>query len=123
MISKLLFAEEFVNSLLSWHNRVYQVCVARELTPEVLYRRRKLGHKIAGFGASEELRSRQCLQQPALIKSCESSYDNSLRFSARDTKLRTITCDYLYKNFKKCILMNILFVVGFSRRTSCILFK
>ena len=60
------------------------------------------------------------------IQSCESNFDNSLRSSARDTKIRTITCNYLYKleNFKKkYILMSISFVVSLSRRSSCILFK
>ena len=38
-----------------------QVNVPGESSPEILYRRRKLGHKIAGFKASEDLPSR-CLQ-------------------------------------------------------------
>ena len=33
--------------------------------PEILYRQRKLGHKIAGFEASEDIPS-QCLQQRVL---------------------------------------------------------
>ena len=54
-----------VNLLLSGHNRVHQVYVPRESTPEILYRLRKLGDKIAGFAASEKLPS-QCLQRRAL---------------------------------------------------------
>lgn len=60
------------------------------------------------------------------IQSCESNYDNSLRSSARDTKLsklRTITCNYWYKERLEINFMNISFAVGFSRRSSCILFK
>ena len=40
---------------------VHQIYVARESSPETLYRRRKLGHKIAGFKTPEDLPSR-CLQ-------------------------------------------------------------
>ena len=57
------------------------------------------------------------------IHSCESNYDNSLRSSARDTKLsklRTITCNYRYKERLEINFMNISFAIGFSRRSSCI---
>ena len=47
--SNLLFEKLFLNSLLSWHNRVHQVYVPRELIPRILYRRRKLGLMVAGF--------------------------------------------------------------------------
>ena len=57
------------------------------------------------------------------IHSCESNYDNSLRSSARDTKLsklRIITCNYSYKERLEINYRNISFAVGFSRRSSCI---
>ena len=62
----LLLKGSLVHSLLSGHNRVHQVYVPRESTPEMLYRWRKLGHKIAGFAASEDLPSQCLLQQRAL---------------------------------------------------------
>ena len=56
---------KFQNSLLPEHNRVHQVYVLCESTPVIRYRRRKLGHKIAGFETSEDLPS-LCLQQRVL---------------------------------------------------------
>ena len=43
----LLFGRLFSNSLLSCCNRVRQIYVSRRSTHEILYRRRKLGHKIS----------------------------------------------------------------------------
>ena len=45
--------------------------------------------------------------------------NKSLRSNARDTKMRTIT----KRTLKKCIPINITFVVDFNRHSSCILFK
>ena len=53
------------------------------------------------------------------------NYDNSPRSNAQDSKLRTVTCNYLYKElFKRNIyICSFSIVVGFSRHSSCILFK
>ena len=85
----LLFERVFSNSPLSCCNRVCQVYVSRRSTHEILYRRRKLGHKTSGFAVPKTFRvdnvykNVRSIQKSTMIKQLRRSRFSKLSYFTR----------------------------------------